>query len=97
MRRISIADKTQIKQILRARGVLGIVNGRQTASGGLQLWWHNVKDGVCNCCESRRAEPPGQIECKSLSEAANTLWRNRSCLYLCGKYKADDKPVTQLR
>ena len=89
MRKINIVDKTQIKQILSARGVLGIANGQYQGSGILQLWWHNMEDGVCNCCESRWSDPKRQVEHINLNEAPKTLWRNRSSLYLCGKSGSD--------
>ena len=89
MRKINIADKTQIKQILRARGVLGIANGRYQGTGVLQLWWQNMEDGVCNCCESRWSDSRREVEDINLNEALKTLWRNRSSLYLCGKYRSD--------
>lgn len=89
MIKINIVDKTQIKQILRARGVLGVANGQYQGSGVLQLWWHNMEDGVCNCCESRWSDPRMEVEHINLNEALKTLWRNRSSLYLCGKYRSD--------
>jgi len=89
MRKINIVDKTQIKQILRARGVLGIANSQDQGSGVLQLWWHNMEDGVCNGCESRWSDSRREVEHINLNEALKTLWRNRSSLYLCGKSRSD--------
>jgi len=89
MRKINIVDKIQIKQILRARGVLGITNGQDQGSGILQLWWYNMEDGACNCCESRWSDLRREVEHINLNEALKTLWRNRSSLYLCGKYRSD--------
>lgn len=89
MRKISIVNKIQIKQILQARGVLGIENGKYQASRVLQLWWHNMEEGVCNCCKSRLSDPGREIKQINFNEALKTLWRNRSSLYLCGKYRSD--------
>ena len=89
MRKTDIADKAQIKQMLRARGVLGIANGQTQRSGVLQLWWYNIKDDVCNRCESRWPDTGREIESVSLNKALKILWRNRSSLYLCGKRRGN--------
>ncbi len=89
MRKISIVNKTQIKQILQARGVLGVANGKYQGSRVFQFWWHNMEDGVCNCCESHLSDPERKMKHVNLNEALKTLWRNRSSLYLCGKYRSD--------
>ena len=91
MRKIDIADKAQIKQILRSRGVLGIANGQYQRSGVLQLWWFNMEDGVCNRCESRWPDTGRDIEPVNLNKSLKTLWRNRSSLYLCGKHRSNGK------
>lgn len=87
MRKINIVDRAQIKQILRARGVLAIADGQHQRSGVLQLWWQNIEDGVCNRCESRWSDTG--IDPVSLDEALETLWRNRSFLYLRGKHRSN--------
>ena len=92
MRKINVADRSQIKQILRARGVLGVADGQQQNSGVLQLWWHNTEDGVCDCCESRRTDPEGEPVHVNLNKALRILWRNRGSLYLCGKYSDGRAP-----
>ena len=91
MRKINVADRTQIKQILRARGVLGVADGQQQESGVLQLWWHNTEDGVCDCCESRWTDPERETVHVNLNKALRILWRNRGSLYLCGKYSHDGR------
>ena len=49
MRKISIADKIQIKQILQARGVLGVENSKNHASRILQFWWYNMEEAFAIC------------------------------------------------
>lgn len=90
MRKISIINKTQIKQILQARGVLGVANGKYQEFRVLKLWWHNMEDGVCNCCESHLSDQGREMKHINLNEALKTLWRNRNSLYICGKYRSDD-------
>ena len=85
MRKIDVIDRAQIKQILRSRGVLAVGDGQHQRSGAFQLWWHNTEDGVCNCCDAHRSESGTGIETVNLNEALKTLWRNRDCLFLCGK------------
>jgi len=87
MRKIDIADKAQIKHILRARGVLGIASSKCQQAGALQLWWLDMEDGVCNRCESSLSVTG--IDPVNLAEALKTLWRNRNSLYLCGKYRGN--------
>ena len=94
MRKINVADKTQIKQILRARGVLGVMDGRQQESGVLQLWWHNREDGVCDCCRSRCPDSERETMHVNLNKALKILWRHRGSLYLCGKY-GDEGTIPQ--
>ena len=84
MKKIDVVDRAQIKQILRARGVLAIADKQYQRSGVLQLWWQNIEDGVCNRCESRWSDT--RIKRVNLNEALDALWRNRSFLYLRGKH-----------
>ena len=87
MRKIDIVDKAQIKQILRSRGVLVIADGQRRRSGAFQLWWHNMEDGACNCCETHRSGSGRGVKPVNLNKALKTLWRNRDSLFLCGKLR----------
>jgi hypothetical protein len=91
MKKISVEDKTQIKQLLYYGNVLGIKADRYRAFGGFQLWWYNKQFDVCNYCESHWFDGRKRIRHCSLNRAANILWHNRRSLYLRRKHLTEDK------
>jgi hypothetical protein len=52
MKKISVEDRTQIKQLLYNGVVFGIKDDRYRSFGGFQLWWYDKQLDVCNRCES---------------------------------------------
>ena len=91
MRKISVEDKNQIKQLLYYGNVLGIKGDRYRAFGGFQLWWYNKQFDVCNYCESHWSDGRKRIQRCSLDRAANILWHNRRSLYRRRKQLTEDK------
>ena len=91
MKKISVEDKTQIKQLLYYGKVFGIKDDRYRSFGGFQLWWYDKKLNVCNCCESRWADGRKRNYHYSLDRAASILWHNRRSLYVRRKHVPDDK------
>jgi hypothetical protein len=90
MKKIDVADKAQIKQLLYADCVLGIKDDRYNSFGGFQLWWYDKHLDVCNCCDSSWSDPRKKIRHRSLDEAANVLWRKRKSLFLRTKHMSED-------
>jgi hypothetical protein len=91
MKKISVEDKTQIKQFLYFGYVFGIKDDRYRSFGGFQLWWYDKQVDVCNCCESHWSDRHKRIHHYSLDRAANVLWHNRRSLYVRNKQLPDDK------
>lgn len=91
MKKISVEDKIQIKQLLYYGNVFGIKDDRYKSFGGFQLWWYDKQFDICNCCESYWFDGRKRIQRFSLDRAANILWHNRRSLYVRSKQLPDDK------
>lgn len=91
MRKISVEDKTQIKQLLYTGSVFGIRDDQYRAFGGFQLWWYDKKLDVCSCCGSQWIDFRKRIRHCSLNKAAKILWHKRHSLFLRGKHLPEDK------
>ena len=91
MKKISVEDKSRIKQLLYYGYVLGIKGDRYRAFGGFQLWWYDKQFDICNYCESRWSDGRKRIRRCSLDRAANILWHNRRSLYVRHKHLTEDK------
>jgi hypothetical protein len=91
MKKISVEDKIQIKQLLYYGNVLGIKDDRYRSFGGFQLWWYDKQLDVCNCCESYWFDGRKRIQRYSLDRSANILWHNRRSLFVRSKHLPDDK------
>jgi len=91
MKKISVEDKTQIKQLLYAGNVFGIKGDRFKSFGGFQLWWYDRHLDVCSYCESHWSDGRKRIHQCSLNRAARILWHNRSSLFLRHKHLDEDK------
>jgi len=93
MKKISVEDKTQIKQLLYYGKVFGIKDDRYRAFGGFQLWWYDKKLNVCSCCESHWVDGRKRIQHYSLDRAGSILWHNRRLLYVRRKPLPDEKEL----
>lgn len=93
MKKISVEDKTQIKQLLYNGNVFGIKDDRYRSFGGFQLWWYDKPLDVCNRCESHWSDGRKRIRQYSLGRATNILWHNRRSLYVRSKHLPDDKKL----
>jgi hypothetical protein len=91
MKKISVEDKTQIKQFLYYGYVFGIKDDRYKSFGGFQLWWYDKQLDICNRCESHWSDRRKRIHRCTLNAAANILWHNRRSLYLRSKQLNHDK------
>ena len=91
MKKISVEDKTQIKQLLYYGYVFGIRDDRYKSFGGFQLWWYDKQLDVCSRCESHWSDGQKRIHQCSLNAAANILWHSRRSLYVRSKQLPDDK------
>ena len=90
MKKISVEDKTQIRQFLYYGYVFGIKDDRYKSFGGFQLWWYDKQLDVCNRCESHWSDGRKRIRHCSLNAAANILWHKRRSLYVRSKQLHDD-------
>ena len=91
MRKVSVENKTQIKQLLYYGYVFAIKGDQYKSFGGFQLWWYDKQLDVCNRCESHWSDGRKRIHQCALNVAANILWHNRRSLYLRSKHLPDDK------
>jgi hypothetical protein len=91
MKKISVEDKTQIKQLLYNGVVFGIKDDRYRSFGGFQLWWYDKQFDVCNRCESFWFDGRKRIRHYSLNRAAKILRHNRRSLYVRSRQLTDDK------
>ena len=74
MKRITVTDKTHIKQLLYSDCVLGIRDGGCQAFGGFQLWWYDKQHDTCHHCRSRWTDLRKRVDQCSLDKAARVLW-----------------------
>ena len=91
MKKVSVEDKTQIKQLLYNGNVFGLRGDQFRAFGGFQLWWYDRQLDVCNRCESHWADTVRKVQKCSLNRAASILWHNRRALFLRHRQLQEDK------
>jgi len=96
MKRITVNDRRQIKQLLYGEGVLGVKDDTCPAFDGFALWWYDKQRDVCRCCRSRWSDLKKQIEGHSLDHAAAILWQSRHALFLRGRQLSDDHKLQHL-
>ena len=66
MKRITVGDRRQIKQLLYGEGVLGVKDDTCPAFDGFELWWYDKRHDICRCCRSRWSDLKRQVEGHSL-------------------------------
>ncbi|UCD49832.1 MAG: hypothetical protein JSW27_20170 [Phycisphaerales bacterium] len=96
MKRITVNNKTDIKQLLYSDCVLGIPDDACQSFGGFQLWWYDKQHDRCHCCQSRWADLRRRVEQCSLDKAARVLWHKRRALFLRGRRFSEDRKLTTL-
>ncbi|UCG48460.1 MAG: hypothetical protein JSU94_01540 [Phycisphaerales bacterium] len=96
MKKLTVEDRAQIKQLLYAECVLAVKNDRYRSFGGFQLWWYNRQKDVCSSCESTWSDPRKRIRHHSLDGAAKALWQRRNTLFLRSKHVSEDSLVEKL-
>lgn len=94
MKRITVNDKWQIKQLLYSDCVLGIKDDECQGFGGFELWWYDKQHDICRCCRSRWSDLRRQIEQHSLDRAAGILWHSRNELFLRHRTLSQDRKLT---
>ncbi len=93
MKRITVSDKWQIKQLLYSDNVLGVQDDNCQAFGGFQLWWYDKRHNACHCCQSRWSDLRRQISEHSLDQAADELWHHRDMLFVRSRRLSQDRQV----
>ncbi len=96
MKRITVSDKRQIKQLLYCEGVLGVKDDACPAFDGFELWWYDRQHDVCRCCRSRWSDLRRQVEGHSLDDAAAILWQSRNALFLRDRHLSEDHKLLHL-
>ncbi len=96
MKRITVSDRWQIKQLLYSEGVLGVKDEACPAFDGFALWWYDKKHDICRCCRSRWSDLKKQIEGHTLDHAAAILWHNRQELYLRDRRLSEDRKLLRM-
>jgi hypothetical protein len=96
MKRITVNDRRQIRQLLYGQGVLGVRNATSPAFDGFELWWYDKQHDICRCCRSRWSDLRKQIEGHSLDHAAAILWHSRNALFLRDRHLPDDPKLLRL-
>jgi hypothetical protein len=96
MKRITVNDRQQIKQLLYGEGVLGVKNTTCPTFDGFELWWYDKQHDICRCCRSRWSDLKRQIEGHSLDHAAAILWQRRNALFLRDRQLSNDPKLLRL-
>jgi len=96
MKRIGVADKSQIKQLLYTECVLGVKDDQYHSFNGFQLWWYDKQRDVCNCCQSHWTNLRKKVERHSLDKAAKILWHKRNSLFLRKRNLFEDRKLMAL-
>ncbi len=96
MRRIDVADKTEIKQLLYCEHVLGVRDDRFQAFNGFQLWWYDRQNNLCGCSESSWLRGVTKVTHYTLDKAAKILWRNRRELFRRERLLRHDRKLRML-
>jgi len=91
MKKISVNDKTQIKQLLYMGSVFAIRDDQYRSFGGCQLWWYDKPFDVCRSCQSYWSDARKQVRNCSLDRAARILWHNRVALFVRHKQLHEDR------
>jgi len=95
MKKISVEDKTQIKQLLCTGNIIGLRGDQFRSFNGFQLWWYDKQLDVCKRCESYMGDLEGNVQECSLDRAASILWYNRRSLFLRhGQLQEDEGLLT---
>lgn len=91
MKKISVDDKTQIRQLLYTGSVFGLKGDQYRSFSGFQLWWYDKDLDVCNRCGSHWADARRKVQQCSLNRAASILWHNRRSLFLRQRHLNEDE------
>ncbi len=93
MKKISVDDKTQIKQLLYMGNVFAVRDDQYRSFGGFQLWWYDKPFDVCRCCESYWSDARKHVRNCSLDRAAKILWHSRVSLFVRSKQLHEDRTL----
>ncbi len=96
MKKISIVDKTHVKQLLYSDLVLGVKDDRYSSFGGFQLWWYDRSHDICYCCDSNWADGRKKVAHYSFDKAAKILWHSRKSLFLRSRQLIEDQKLQTL-
>jgi len=91
MKKVSVEDRRQIKQLLYIGNVFGLRGDQYRSFDGFQLWWYDKQLDVCNRCESHWADAGRKVQQCSLNRAASILWHNRRSLFLRHRHLEEDQ------
>ncbi len=97
MKRISVEDRNQIKQLLYSGNVIGLRGDQFRSFDGFRLWWYDKQFDVCNRCESHWTDTRTKVRRCSLNRAAAILWHNRRSLFLRHRNLQDDQRLMAVR
>jgi hypothetical protein len=93
MKRITVSDRWQIKQLLYGDSVLGVRDENCQAFGGFQLWWYDKRHNACHYCQSTWVDLRRQVSECTLDQAADALWRHRDALFVRGRQLSQDRKL----
>ena len=91
MKKVTVKNKTEIKDLLNDGHILGIKDGQYSSFGGFQIWWYDRKLDVCHSCESHWVDRRKKVESYKPKKAAKVLWHNHNSLYLYTKHMSEEK------
>jgi len=95
MKRVTVNDKWDIKQLLYSECVLGVRDDSCQSFGGFQLWWYDKQHDTCRCCRARWSDLRRRVEQYSLDRAARRLWKKRNALFLRNKHHGEDRKIAK--
>ena len=93
MKRVTVNDKCDIKQLLYSDCVLAVKDDGCQSFGGFQLWWYDKQRDTCHSCRSRWSDLRRKIEQCTLDKAARILWHKRDTLFLRNKHYPEDRKL----
>jgi len=96
MKRITVDNKSDIKQLLYSNRVLGVRDDTYRSFGGFQLWWYDRQHGTCQTCKSHWSDLRRHVEQYSLEKAARVLWHKRNALFLRNRPFCQDPKLEKL-
>lgn len=91
MRKITVENKSHIKELLYDGCILGLKGDSFSSFGGFERWWYDKAQDRCISCCSFWSGGKRRLKKHSLDKAAKILWRNHKSLFVYTQNIPDGK------